>query len=571
MYFRILRYARPYWKHFSVALFFSMLFAMSNIFFLPLMRDLSAVIGKRDMYLFNLFVFYIAILYAIRLLAQLFQTYLMAYISNRLTIDLRVDLFKHIQGLSLDFFEKYRLGDISSRVFSDVGMIEVVIRDSFVSILPQTLTLIGVLGYLFYLNFKLTIIMFIVLPFFIYIIQAFGTRIKKYSSKVQRKSADIFSVLQESLAGVRIVKAFSMENEAIKRFTRENERNFIFSMKNVRVMALQEPIIGFLQFVAIIVIFWYGFRDVMLGSMELPQLIAFITGIFMLVDPVIALSKVYSRIQQSLASAERVFHVLDIIPTVQDHKHATDIKSLRGKVEFKNVSFAYSEEDGDVIKDMSVVINPGETVALVGPSGSGKSTFVNLVSRFYDVRDGALLIDDMDIRDIKKTSYMHFLGIVPQETILFRGSVENNIAYGKIGATRKEVEEAARVANAEEFILKMKNKYLTRLGERGQKLSGGQKQRIAIARAVLKNPKILILDEATSSLDNESEQLVQEALDKLMKNRTTLVIAHRLSTIINSDRILVIADGRIVEQGKHDELISMNGMYKKLYEKNFKE
>ncbi|MDD4527873.1 MAG: ABC transporter ATP-binding protein, partial [Candidatus Margulisbacteria bacterium] len=548
----------------------STLYAASNVFFIPLMRDLSDVIAKKDIWLFNLNVAYIGILYALRLLAQLFQTYLMAYISNRITIDLRVDFFRHIQSLSLDFYEKYRTGDITSRVFSDVGMIESVICASFASIIPQALTFIGILGYLLFINYKLTLLMFVVLPFFFYLIEMFGRRTRRYSSKIQRKSADIFSVLQESLAGVRIVKAFSMENESLKRFTRENERNFKFAMKNVRIAALQEPVFGFLQFIAIVVIFWYGFTQVVVGQMELSQLIAFITGIFLLVDPIITLSKVYSKIQQSLASAERVFQVMDIIPTVQDKKNAIELDKLDGKIEFKNVSFSYNDGDGIVLKNMSVVINPGETVALVGPSGSGKTTFINLVSRFYDVNEGALLIDDIDIRDIKKSSYINFLGIVPQETILFRGSVENNIAYGKPGATREEVVKAAQVANAEEFILKMKNKYVTRIGEKGQKLSGGQKQRMAIARAVLKNPKILILDEATSSLDNESEQLVQDALDKLMKNRTTLVIAHRLSTIINADRILVIVKGEIAEQGTHEELLTNNGMYKKLYEKNFK-
>jgi subfamily B ATP-binding cassette protein MsbA len=570
MYLRILRYALPYKKAFFFAIIFSILYAASNVYFVPLMRDLSEVIAKKDIWLFNLNVAYIGLLYALRLLAQLFQTYLMAYISNRITIDLRIDFFRHIQSLSLDFYEKYRTGDITSRVFNDVGMIETVVRDSFASIIPQALTFIGLLSYLFVINFKLTILMFVVLPFFFYLIELFGRRTRRYSSKIQRKSADIFSVFQESLAGVRIVKAFSMENEALKRFTRENERNFKFAMKNVRITALQDPVFGFLQFLAIVVIFWYGFTQVVVGQMQMPQLIAFITGIFLLVDPIITLSKVYSKIQQSLASAERVFHVMDIIPSVQDKKNAIDIKSLEGKIEFKNVTFAYHENEGKVVKNMSVVINPGETVALVGPSGSGKSTFINLVSRFYDVNEGEILIDGIDIRDIKKSSYMQFLGIVPQETILFRGSVENNIAYGKPGATREEVEKAAQIANAEEFILKMRNKYVTRIGEKGQKLSGGQKQRMAIARAVLKDPKILILDEATSSLDNESEQLVQDALEKLMKNRTTIVIAHRLSTIINADRILVIVKGEIKEQGTHTQLLLNNGIYKKLYEKNFK-
>ncbi|MDD5456137.1 MAG: ABC transporter ATP-binding protein [Candidatus Margulisbacteria bacterium] len=569
MYFRILKYIKPYYKKLLVAIFFAFIFSATNVYFIALVRDISKAIASKDIWLFNIYIIDTIGLYIVRLLSTYFQTYWMAYISSRLTIDLRVELYKHIQGLSLDFFEKYRQGDIISRVLNDIGAIENVIRQSFTQIIPQTLTLIGVFIYLVIINWKLTVLTFIVLPVFIYLIQIFANRIRKISSKIQRKNADIISVLQESIAAIRIVKAFVMENFETKRFVRENERNFKFTMRNVRISALQEPVIGFLQFLSIVLVIWYGGQQVVLNEMPVEQLIAFFTGILLLIDPVIALSKVYTLVVGAMASAERVFKILDIIPSVKDKKNAVILENLHGDIEFKDVSFVYPEGQNKVLDNINVKIKSGETVAIVGPSGAGKTTFVNLIPRFYDVSEGAILIDGKDVRDLNSNSYRSYIGIVPQETILFSGSVENNIAYGKIGASRKEVIDAAKLANADQFILKMKNGYVTRIGERGIKLSGGQKQRIAIARAILKDPKILILDEATSSLDNESEKLVQEALDRLMKNRTTLVIAHRLSTIINADRILVLDEGKIVESGSHKELLKKNGLYKKLYDMNF--
>ncbi len=570
MYFRILKYVKPYTNKLIIAIFFAVIFSVSNVYFIALVRDISKAIGSKNMVLFNIYILDTVGLYIVRLVATYFQTYWMAYISSRLTIDIRVELYRHVQHLSLTFFEKYRQGDIMSRILSDIGAIENVIRSTFTSFIPQTLTLIGVLIYLLVLNWQLTMITFIILPVFIFIVQRFASRLRKLSSKIQRKNADITSVLAESLAAVRIVKAFAMENFEVKRFIRENERNFRLSMQNVRVSAIQEPVIALLQFLSIVVVLWYGGRLVVLGQMDIANLIAFFTGILLLIDPVLALSRVYTQINSAFSSSERVFSILDMVPDVKDKKHALVIDKIEGEICFKDVSFQYNATEQMVLHNINVKIKSGETVALVGPSGAGKTTFINLIPRFYDVTSGSITVDGHDLRDLQTFSLRSQIGIVPQESILFSGSIESNIAYGKIGATRKEIVEAARKANAEEFILKMKNGYVSRVGERGQKLSGGQKQRIAIARAILKDPRILILDEATSSLDNESEKLVQEALDRLMENRTTLVIAHRLSTVINADRILVLENGQIVEEGPHEELLSKGGLYKKLYELNFK-
>lgn len=570
MYFRILRYVKPYRSKLFAAILFSVLFAVSNVYFIALVRDISRALGKKDMWLFNIFILDTIGLYLIRLLATYFQTYLMSFISSRLTIDLRVELFSHIQKLSLDFFEKFRQGDIMSRLLGDIGAIENVIRQSFTQIIPQTLTLVGVFGYLVVINWKLTLMTFGVLPLFVWLIQIFGDRVRKISSKIQRKNADIVSVLQESLAAIRIVKAFSTENHEIKRFIRENERNFIFNMKNVRISALQEPIIGLLQFMAFLIVIWYGGYLVVTNQLPVETLLGYFTGILLLIDPVIALSKVYTLIQGAFSSAERVFTILDITPSVKEKMNAKVLKEVTGDIVFDHVTFSYNPDEKPVLIDVSTTIKAGQTIALVGPSGAGKSTFVNLIPRFYDVSGGEIKIDGYPIKDLNIFSFRNRIGIVPQETVLFSGSIESNIAYGKIGASRQEIVEAAKFANAEEFILRQKNGYVTRIGERGLKLSGGQRQRIAIARAILKDPRILVLDEATSALDNESEKLVQEALERLMKGRTTLVIAHRLSTVINADKILVFEKGRIVGEGTHTELLQSCALYKKLYEINFK-
>ena len=393
MYFRVLSYIRPYRGKLMIAIFFAFLFSISNIYFIALVRDISSAVGQKNMWLFNIFIFDTICLYLVRLVSTYFQSYWMSFISNRLTIDMRVELYAHIQTLSMDFFERYRLGDIMSRVLGDISVIENVIRQSFSQVLPQTMTLIGVLIYLTVLNWRLTLITFVILPFFIYLIQIFGDRIRRISSKIQRKNADVMSVLQESIAAIRIVKAFSTENHELRRFVRENERNFKFAMKNVSITALQEPVIGFLQFLAIVLVLWYGGVQVVSGNMTVANLIGYFTGILLLIDPILALSKVYTMVSGALASAARVFTILDMVPTVREKKNAKVLDRVEGRIEFQNVSFAYNESDGKVLSHINVLIKPGETIALVGPSGSGKTTFVNLIPRFYDVTEGEVVLD----------------------------------------------------------------------------------------------------------------------------------------------------------------------------------
>ena len=365
------------------------------------------------------------------------------------------------------------------------------------------------------------------------------------------------------------MQSFTMESHEIKRFLKENERNFRMSMKGVRISALQEPVLSMLQFAAIASLVWYGGYEVASGHMNGANLVAFFTGIALLIDPIMALSRLYTSTQQSFASAERVFTILDTESTVKDKINAKVLDKIIGQVEFKNVTFNYDARESNALNDVNVKVEPGKIVALVGPSGSGKSTFVNLILRFYDPIEGDVFVDGYNIKDISVSSLREGIGVVPQETLLFSTTVKENIKYGKVSATDDEVVMAAKQANAHDFIEELSEKYNTLVGERGIRLSGGQRQRIAIARAILRNPRILILDEATSSLDTQSERLVQSALQTLMKGRTTFVIAHRLSTVLFADRILVFDKGHIIEAGKHEELLSRSGLYKKLYEMQF--
>lgn len=509
----------------------------------------------------------VIVIYFLKGAASYGQTVLMSHIGQRIITDLRNTLYNHIQIQPLSFFTKNPTGTLMSRITNDINLIQGAVSEAVTSILKDTFTLIGLLFVVFYRDWQLAIIAMLVFPLTIYPISEFGKRMRRISTSTQVTLATLTSLLQETISGSRIVKAFGMEEHENRRFAKENERLFRLTMKSVVIRAISSPLMEFLGGIGIAVIVFYGGYQVINQSSTPGTFFSFLAALLMLYEPVKRLTNVNNTIQQGLAGAERVLSILDTVPEIRDGENAVDLPPISRGISIQNTTFSYEEEP--VLKDISLEIKAGEMVAFVGMSGGGKSTLVNLIPRFYDLDSGKILIDGHDIRDVTLRSLRGQIGIVTQQTILFNDTVRNNIAYGNIGKGDDDIINAARAANAHDFICRLPNGYDTMIGEQGVKLSGGERQRISIARALLKNAPILILDEATSSLDTEAEREVQEALDKLMKGRTTLVIAHRLSTIRNADRIIVLIDGRIVEEGTHDALIEKEGNYYKLHNLQF--
>ena len=498
------------------------------------------------------------------------QAYSMAYVEQGVIKDLRNDLYRHLNALSLNYFNKTRTGQLISRITNDVALINGGISAGFVTLIKYPLLLFASLGIALYLSWQLTLVALLILPFSLIVISSIGLRLRKHSATSQEKLADVTTVLHETIGGARVVKAFAMEEFEIRKFIRETMNYFKTLLRISRVRGLAAPLNEFLTAVVAVGILWFGGQKVLAGDILAPEeFITFLLVVFSLVHPVKELSTVNSRLQEAWAAANRVFDVLDLQPEIVSAPNARVITSLEKSIRFENVNFSY-EERAEVLRGASFEINKGEILAIVGPSGAGKSTLVDLLPRFYDPTGGRILLDGHDLREFTLTSLRQLLGIVTQETILFHDTVRNNIAYGLQNVPASVLIEAAQAANAHRFISEMPQGYDTVIGERGVKLSGGQRQRLAIARALLKNPPILILDEATSALDSESEMLVQQAIERLMENRTSFVIAHRLSTILHAHQIIVLDKGRIVQRGTHAQLLAQVGVYRKLYEMQFR-
>jgi subfamily B ATP-binding cassette protein MsbA len=444
---------------------------------------------------------------------------------------------------------------------------------TFLNLIREPLSIIVFLGIAISISWELTLISLVTLPFSAGIISWIGIKLRKYSQRIQEKIADITSVIQETISGVKIVKAFGTENYENNKFKKETGGYFRMVLKITRVRNLSSPITEILSVGVGVVIIYYGGTMVLNNNeIKASEFLGFLFAIFQLLPPIKELSGVNNRIQESSAAGDRIFEIIDTQPDIVNKENAIPVTEFKSEVVFEKVGFAYPDEPGEkVLENINFSVNKGEVVALVGPSGGGKSTLVDLLPRFYDVTSGAIKFDGTDIRDLKIEDLRKFIGIVTQETILFNDSIKNNICYGSTNFSEDKIVEAAKIANAHNFIIEMPNGYDTEIGERGVKLSGGQRQRLAIARALLKNPEIMIFDEATSALDNESEKLVQEALDRLMKSRTVVVIAHRLSTIKNADKILVLQNGEIIQYGSHDSLLEQGGLYKNLYEMQFRD
>lgn len=500
------------------------------------------------------------------------QAYFLAYVEQGVIKDMRNQAYEHLHKLPMSFFKNEKTGNLISKITNDVNIIQSSVSAVFLNLVREPLTILVFLGIAMSISFNLTLFSLVVLPISLIIISWIGLKLRKQSGILQSKMADITNILQETISGVKIVKAFGMEEYENKKFNKETKSFFKLSLRMVRVRNAAAPITEFLSVIVGVAIIFYGGQLVLVDqSLRASEFLTFLFAIFQLMPPVKELSSVNNRIQESSAAADRVFEILDIEPNIKSMPDAVSKTGFNESIEFIDVSYRYEDSDEEVVKDINFKVNKGEIIALVGSSGSGKTTLVDLIPRFYDPIIGEIKIDGIDLRKIKLEDLRKLMGIVTQETVLFNESVVNNIAYGLEDYNLEDVIEAAKAANAHDFILHLPKSYNTIIGERGTKLSGGQRQRISIARALLKNPPIMIFDEATSALDNESEILVQEAIDRLMYQRTTFVIAHRLSTIRNANRILVLDNGRIVQDGKHEDLIKDDaGIYKKLYQMQFR-
>ena len=570
-YWRLLGYVKPYSKWMAVSII-ALLFSVGLGLILPLviskLVDLVAV--DKDLVQLNQLVAGLFVVFVLQAFASFVQGLSLAYVGENAVADIRMQVFGHMQRLSLRFFSEYRTGEVVSRITNDTALLQAAITEDLVALLRQGLTVIGAAVLLFWLDWRLTLIIMLGIPFITLTMVWLGRKIRVESKAVQDALAQSASVVEETVAGVRIVKSFAREDYEISRFGQEVDKTYDAAIRRAKVSSILGPAIGFMAFASITITLWFGTYEVIQGQMTTGDLVAYLIYTMMVAAPIATLAGLYARFQAALGISERIFGLLDEKPDIVSAPDAPLLPSVRGEVRFDSVSFTYTKEVA-LLHEVSFMAQPGQIVALVGPSGAGKSTLISLIPRFWDVDQGSVTIDGQDIRDVNLKSLREQIGIVPQETILFADTVYANILYGKLNATREEVEAAAKAANAHDFILSdLPQGYETEVGERGVKLSGGQRQRVAIARAILKDPRILILDEATSSLDSESESLVQDALERLMLGRTSFVIAHRLSTIINADWVLVLNEGHLVEQGTHLSLLeNEEGLYKRLYEIQF--
>lgn len=529
---------------------------------------LDDIFFNKDTRMLKIIPVVVVLIYFLRGLGMYGQDYLMNYVGENVIKDLRNILYNRIQDLPIAFFHKEKTGVLMSRITNDVNIIKAMVSTAVTGSLKDSFTIVGLTFVIFYRDWKMALIAFVVLPVAFFPVVEFGRRVRRISTGWQEAMADLNSFLHETFAGNKIVKAFGMESYEKKRFFNKTLDLFKLEMKAVIARSLSSPIMEFLGGLGIAFIIWYGGYKVITGSSTAGTFFSFMAAVLMLYDPVKKLSGLNNAVQQGLAAADRIFDIIEMESDIKERKDPITIKRGPHRVTFEDVFFKY--DNVMVLKDINLDVQAGEVLALVGMSGGGKTSLVNLIPRFYDVTQGAIRIGGVDIRDVSLSSLRDQMAIVTQEPILFNDSVRNNIAYGKRDATEKEIIKAAEAAYAYDFIQNFPNKFDTNIGELGGRLSGGEKQRICIARALLKDAPILILDEATSSLDAEAEMLVQKALENLMKGRTTFVIAHRLSTIDYADRIVVIVNGRVEEEGKQEELISMQGEFFKLYQMQYR-
>lgn len=490
---------------------------------------------------------------------------MMAVVGQKVIYHVRNDLYQHIQYLDVEFFDRQRTGDLMSRVTNDINTLQQLLSGGILHMLKDLLTFFVVAGYMFYANWQLATALMVTFPLMIAFTQIFRKYVRGAYKKVQESIAAVSNQLQDTLSGIRLVKAFAREEHETEKFNLQNEHNMNTTITATRYSSMYLPAIELFNTIGLLVVVGFGAWQIMQDNLTVGQIVAFLAYLRLLQNPIRQFGRIINSFQQSAAAFERITEVMEIQPKIVDRQDAVVLATVRGNIRFADVSFAY--QDGPpVLEGFNLEIPSGKMIAIVGSSGAGKSTLTYLLTRFYDPTAGEIILDGHSLKDVSVQSLRQQIGVVSQEVILFNGTVKENILYGKPEATDREIEFAARAANAHDFIMQLHERYDTQVGERGIKLSGGQKQRIAIARMILKDPKIIIMDEATSALDTESERLIQDALSKLLINRTSVIIAHRLSTIKSADRIVVMEQGKIVEVGSHQELLNRNGRYKTLYE-----
>ena len=555
----------PYKKALYVGAFCLIIASLTNLAVpLYIKKLVDVVMVEKNMALMNNLTLSIAGLFLLQLIFSTAHNYLFDLTEKRAITDFRIKLFKHLHTLSLSFFVKRRTGEIVSRMTNDITTIENIVTDLPATLLQQSIRLFGGIIIITYMNWKLTCLILVLAPVLVLFARTFGRKLKKLSTEIQDKLAVSTTVLEENISCIQVVKSFVRSKLENERFGNAVEDSFQSAKKRVIISSFFGPSIGFIAFSTSLILLWYGGREVILGEISPGELIAFILYATIIAGPMGSFARLYARMQEGVGASKRVFEILAMEGEVRDLPDAKPLPRIEGKVELDDVHFHY-RDDQKVIQGISFTVEPGQTIALVGPSGAGKSTLVQLLHRFYDPIKGEIRIDGIPLKSAQQSSYWQQIGIVPQETILFGGTIVENIEYAKPGVTKEEVIQAAKAANAHNFIMETPEGYETVVGEKGIRLSAGQRQRIAIARAILKNPRILILDEATSALDNESELLIQEALERLMQGRTSFIIAHRLSTIHNAERIIVMDKGKIIENGNHSQLMKEEGLYHKLY------
>ncbi|URR34760.1 ABC transporter ATP-binding protein/permease [Thermosynechococcus sp. HN-54] len=564
----LLAYILPYRRRLLVAFLCTLGYVSTMPAIAYLIGQAAKLIGAGDLIGLIQWCAASSLLFVGRSFCQFGQDVLMSDISLRIVYDIRVRLYRHLHRLGVDYFERAATGDLTYRLTEDVDRIGVMINSSFHRLVPSILTTIAVIGYMFYLNWQLTLGTMIIAPLMTFLIAWFGNRLLRQSRLSQARIADLTSHLTEIFSGIRLIKAFAAEDYAVEQFEQQADINRRARYRAERIKSMQYPVVGFLEALSIMLLFILGAWQINAGHLTGSQFLSFVAAVALLMEPINMISADYNELKMAQASVERSFGLLALEPTIKEMSHAQPLPPISGKVQYLDVYFGYDPER-PVLKDFNLLAEPGEVIALVGHSGAGKSTIVNLLPRFYDPQAGKVLVDGIDIKTVTLKSLRRQIGIVPQETILFSGSIAQNIAFGYSEPDWERLIEAAKIANAHDFITRFPDGYQTWVGERGINLSGGQRQRLAIARAVYADPRILILDEATSALDSESEALVQNALEKAMKGRTVFIIAHRLATVRRADRILVLEQGRIIESGSHQELLAQSARYAQFYTQQY--